>query len=141
MIDINRTTNDYAYREPLYQRRPLATVIATLFFIVVVAIVLSALGQAFFAKPAHASDTTFIAPPSASGWMIEQGGVRVWGEGPLPNPYIRSVPQPELQADKDTADARERAWVKACEPKLVRDHYGVQRYTYSKPGCEFGSPE
>jgi len=89
---------------------------------------------ASFALPAHV-DTTFIAPPTNSGWMIEQNGVRIWGEGAPPNPYVRHVPPPD---DPAAAAARERKWVAECDPKLVRDRYGVQRYTYAA-GCEFGS--
>ena len=125
--------------EPLYQRRPLVSVTATLVFIVVVAILLCALGQAFF-KPAHANDV-IAYPTNPSGWSVCQGGVCAWGNGSLPNPNIREVPQSESQEDKDAVAERDRQWVKACDPKLIRDRYGVKRYTYSKPGCEFGSPE
>ena len=125
--------------EPLYQRRPFVSVTATLVFIVVVAILLCALGQAFF-KPARANDVVAY-PTNSAGWSVCQGGMCVWGDGAPPNPYVRAVPQPETQADKDAAAERDREWVKACDPKLVRDHYGVKRYQYAKLGCEFGSPE
>lgn len=125
--------------EPLYQRRPLVSVTATLVFIVVAAILFCALGQAFF-KPAHANDV-IAYPTNTAGWSVCSGGVCAWGEGALPSPNIRQVPQPESQADKDAAAERDRQWVKACDPKLVRDRYGVMHYQYVKAGCEFGSPE
>jgi hypothetical protein len=53
------------------------------------------------------------------------------------------VPQPQTDEEKAAAEKADREWVRECDPKLVRDHLalGVKRYVYSKPGCEFGSPE
>lgn len=118
---------------PLYQRRPLATVIVTLILIVATALVISVL-----LKPARANDV-IAYPTNSAGWSVCQGGVCAWGDGPLPNPYIRNVPQPESQDEKDAIAERDRAWVKACDPKPVRDRYGVMRYQYAVLGCEFGS--
>ncbi len=70
-------------------------------------------------------------PQSNAGWNVCQNGVCTWGEGPLPNPNIRIVPPRNSDG----------GWDKQCDPKAVRDRYGVQRYVYSKPGCEFGTPE
>lgn len=124
---------------PFYQRRPLAVVVATLAFIVAVAVALAMLAHTFV-RPAHANDVVAY-PMNSAGWSLCTGGFCAWGEGSPPNPYVRTVPQPESQADKDAAVAREHKWVEDCKPALVRDRYGVQRYTYSKSGCEFGSPE
>lgn len=33
---------------------------------------------------------------------------------------------------------RERRWVARCRPALRQDAYGVNRYVYAAPGCEFG---
>lgn len=30
------------------------------------------------------------------------------------------------------------AWVARCQPTLVRDRYGVGRWTYAEKGCEYG---
>lgn len=49
-------------------------------------------------------------------------------------PKIIHVPSREID------QAREGRWTARCEPKIVEDNYGVERYTY-KPGvigCEFG---
>jgi hypothetical protein len=144
MIDIDRMTNDstyehyaYAPRVPLYQRRPLVTVILTLALIVAAAIVLCAV---FAPKPVKANDVMTYLTGNGSGWSVCNGGVCVWGNGSLPSPNIRNIPQPELQEDKDAVAARDRDWAKACDPKPVRDRYGVMRYQYAKEGCEFGSP-
>lgn len=117
---------------PFYQRHPLAVVIGTLALIVVLALVFSA---AF--KSARANDV-IAYPTNNAGWSICQGPVCVWGDGLLPNPYVRTVPPP---ADPAAAAERERKWIADCKPTLARDHYGVMRYQYAKAGCEFGSPE
>lgn len=61
--------------------------------------------------------------------------------GPMVNPYVRDVPQPTSDAGKEAQRVRDMIWVHDCAPELVRDRYGVMRYHYSAPGCEFGSPE
>jgi len=51
------------------------------------------------------------------------------------DPFVRIVPQP---ADLE-ATARDRRWVEYCKPFIVQDRYGVSRYHYAQPGCEFGA--
>ena len=126
--------DDMDYR-PLYQHRPLATVILTLLGILLAAIILSVFLKPD--RPAHANDV-IAYPTNPAGWSVCQGGVCEWGNGALPNPNIRAVPQPESQADKDAADAREREWVQRCNPTITFDHFGVRRYIYNHDGCEFG---
>ena len=40
----------------------------------------------------------------------------------------------------EVAEARERdkAWEARCRPILRQDAYGVSRYVYAAPGCEYG---
>ena len=58
--------------------------------------------------------------------------------GPLVDPYVRQVPQPTSDDEKRAAAERERLWVKHCDPQIDFDRYGVARYHYAAPGCEFG---
>jgi hypothetical protein len=58
--------------------------------------------------------------------------------GPAGDPYIRTVPQPETEADKERAATRDRKWIERCRPTIAQDRYGVPRYHYTAPGCEFG---
>jgi hypothetical protein len=54
------------------------------------------------------------------------------------NPHIIEVPplsEQEMAASKE----RDRAWQERCQPRIRTDQYGVARYVYSRPGCEFGS--
>ncbi len=41
---------------------------------------------------------------------------------------------------EDAAEARERdkVWEARCRPVLRQDYYGVNRYVYAAPGCEYG---
>jgi hypothetical protein len=71
----------------------------------------------------------------AGGWRgfncAEQWGI-------AGHPYIRAVPEPISQAEKAQAAARERRWLTRCNPTVERDAYGVARYQYAAPGCEYG---
>jgi len=58
--------------------------------------------------------------------------------GPAGDPYIRTVPQPENEADKERSAARDRKWIERCHPTIAQDRYGVPRYHYVAAGCEFG---
>jgi hypothetical protein len=59
-----------------------------------------------------------------------------WGAGG--DAHIRAVPQPLGEADKSLAETRERQWLNHCRPIVGHDAYGVARYQYAAPGCEFG---
>jgi hypothetical protein len=59
-----------------------------------------------------------------------------WGEAG--DPYVREVPQPSSDADKARAKERDKRWVDRCRPYITQDRYGVARYHYAEPGCEFG---
>jgi hypothetical protein len=54
------------------------------------------------------------------------------------DPYIRTVPQALGEADRVQAAARDHKWQARCHPVIERDSYGVARYQYSSPGCEYG---
>jgi hypothetical protein len=54
------------------------------------------------------------------------------------DPYIRVVPQPLGEAEKSLAASRDRRWLIRCHPVIARDYYGVARYVYAAPGCEYG---
>ncbi len=59
-----------------------------------------------------------------------------WGEGV--DPYVIEVPQPLSEDARARAAARDRKWVARCKPIIHQDRYGVPRYYYAAPGCEFG---
>lgn len=58
--------------------------------------------------------------------------------GPAGDPYVRLVPEPLGQSEKARLMARDRSWLARCRPVIEYDRYGVARYHYSAPGCEFG---
>jgi hypothetical protein len=59
-----------------------------------------------------------------------------WGEGG--DPYIRKVPEPADDAARARSAQRDQKWEARCHPTIVQDRYGVPRYQYAAPGCEFG---
>jgi hypothetical protein len=47
-------------------------------------------------------------------------------------------PPPPTEQELAEMRERERIWTERCKPVVHQDAYGVQRYTYAAPGCEFG---
>ena len=42
------------------------------------------------------------------------------------------------RAEQAAAAERERRWLARCRPVVQQDQFGVGRYRYAAPGCEFG---
>jgi hypothetical protein len=61
--------------------------------------------------------------------------------GPARDPYVRVVPPPADEAAAKRSLERQRRWADRCRPTLTPDQYGVPRYRYAAPGCEFGVGE
>jgi hypothetical protein len=59
----------------------------------------------------------------------------------LTNPYVIPVPPPRSEAEARDIDAHERLWRARCRPVARQDRYGVNRYVYAAPGCEYGKYE
>jgi hypothetical protein len=51
------------------------------------------------------------------------------------DPSTRRAPDPQEEAE---SAERERQWAARCRPVVKQDQYGVGRYQYAAPGCEFG---
>ena len=58
----------------------------------------------------------------------------------LGNPYVIHVPPP---TDRDVAETaeHERLWRARCRPVIRQDAYGMRRYHYAAPGCDYGKYE
>jgi hypothetical protein len=100
------------------------------------AFALSVMGSMPSWTSAHAQETR-------TGGCVGNGSafdcVTRWG--PAGDPFIRIVPPPADKAAKTRAVERERRWVDRCRPVIMQDRYGVARYRYAMPGCEFGVGE
>jgi hypothetical protein len=109
--------------------RVLAKVLAQSFARVGVVIGLSAtmLGSA------HAAG---IGGLSCIGGFRSHNCMAQWG---FPgDPHVRPVPETLGEAERAQAATRERRWLIHCHPVVARDAYGVARYHYAVPGCEYG---
>jgi hypothetical protein len=53
-----------------------------------------------------------------------------WGAEPRERPLTE-------QEEAESAE-RHRKWVARCRPVIRQDQFGVGRYYYAAPGCEFG---
>ncbi len=58
--------------------------------------------------------------------------------GTAGDPFLRAVPEALGAAERAQIAARDRKWLARCHPIIERDRYGVARYRYAAPGCEFG---
>ncbi len=90
-------------------------------------------------------------------WTITGSCVGGWGMGncvvnrrDFPrDPHVRPVRGfdsrlvSEEAADREQREsiARDRKWLSFCKPEIVTDRYGVGRYRYARPGCEYGRSE
>jgi hypothetical protein len=54
------------------------------------------------------------------------------------DPPVQSAPAARDPRAEAEAAERERAWVARCRPIIRQDQYGVPRYRYAAPGCEYG---
>ncbi len=86
--------------------------------------------------PAHAGGS--ITGGCLGGWSDVNCGMQ-WG--PEVNPFVRIVPQPFGEAEQSRAIERDHRWLARCRPVVAPDRYGVPRYHYAAPGCEFGVGE
>jgi hypothetical protein len=59
----------------------------------------------------------------------------------LTNPYIIHVAPPTTAEEIADAKERDRQWRARCKPVVKQDVYGVPRYSYSAPGCDYGKFE
>lgn len=50
------------------------------------------------------------------------------------NPHVIHVPG----ASDEAAAARDSRWAERCRPVVRQDRYGMPRYLYNAPGCEYG---
>ena len=88
------------------------------------------------ARPAEAEG---VRVNGCVGTWHASGCTTVWA--PLGGTYIRKVPQPVSAEERARAAEEDRRWVARCRPTLRQDRYGVARYQYARPGCEFGVGE
>ncbi len=73
------------------------------------------------------------------GCVGQQGSLNCVGRwGDATDPYIRKVPEPADDAERQRSAERERRWEARCRPTIAQDRFGVPRYLYAARGCEFG---
>jgi hypothetical protein len=54
------------------------------------------------------------------------------------SPHVIAVPAPGSAEALAAAEARDKRWAERCRPVVRQDRYGMPRYTYDTPGCEYG---
>lgn len=102
--------------------------------------------NAAIAGPAVLAATLFtVAPVQAdntrstscvgSRWSLNC--VTTWRQGVV-DPFVRDL-EPRSEQEVAATKEREQKWRERCRPTARQDQYGVTRYVYARPGCEFGS--
>jgi hypothetical protein len=86
-----------------------------------------------------AAQAQTVGSSSCLGSWYSFNCVNQWA--PTGDPFIRMVPPPADAAAKASALHHERRWVDRCRPVIRQDRYGIARYRYAAPGCEFGIGE
>ncbi|HEX4555656.1 MAG TPA: hypothetical protein VH249_16815 [Xanthobacteraceae bacterium] len=56
----------------------------------------------------------------------------------LTNPYVIQVQGPQSPEERAEANEQDRLWQARCRPTLQQDMFGINRYSYAAPGCEYG---
>jgi hypothetical protein len=82
--------------------------------------------------PGHAADvetTSCIGSPGVSSCTT------VWRRAD--DSFVRNMSALAAAPDGESAE-RDRLWLARCRPVIKQDRYGVGRYHYAAPGCEFG---
>jgi hypothetical protein len=94
--------------------------------------------QAAVLTPA-AADVTFSSSCVGGGSFFTGSGtcVLMKRKGAIGPAGIYKVAEPRGE-ELEEAMERDRKWVARCNPVIRQDAYGVGRYHYAKPGCEFG---
>ena len=65
-----------------------------------------------------------------------------WGLGSCVTHWYKTWDddRPRQKTEQEIAESaeRDRKWVARCRPVLRQDRYGVDRYEYAAPGCDYG---
>lgn len=100
------------------------------------------------ASPVQAGSVFSTSCSGGFGYSYGGGSGSAYGngrcveiEGVLRNPYVIDVPPPRTEKEIADAAERQRLWEARCRPVIRQDHYGVRRYHYAAPGCEYGKYE
>jgi hypothetical protein len=79
-----------------------------------------------------------VSTYSCSGpWWGTQNCVETHRKGPF-NPHVIVFPGPQSEEERKAVEARDRRWSERCQPLARQDRYGMPRYSYNAPGCEYG---
>lgn len=85
---------------------------------------------------AAAAQAGEISSTSCIGEWWSFNCVTQWRQGI--DPYVRIVPEALDAAERARIIAADRKWFSRCRPVKTTDMYGVARYRYAAPGCEYG---
>ena len=100
---------------------------------------LAVLALSMMAAPARSEPATASTPRNCFGTRNIAILRRHASAGDALNPHVINVPAADVAADEiAAAEARDRRWVERCSPVIRQDRFGMPRYSYSAPGCEFG---
>jgi hypothetical protein len=82
-------------------------------------------------------------------WSVTSSCVGTWGmgncaavkRGHVRDTHLRHIDGFDTAQEAKESVERDRKWARFCKPVVLTDRYGVSRYSYAQPGCEFGRSE
>lgn len=96
---------------------------------------LALMAFSMMAAPARSQPGDNLHTSNCSGTRYSESCV--FRRGPF-NPHVINVPGPTSDEERKAAAARDQRWVERCRPQLRPDRYGMLRYNYFAPDCEYG---
>ncbi len=100
---------------------------------------LALLALSMLSAPARSQPIDGVRTSDCFGYLLGTRSCISTFRGGWRNPHVIAVPAAQTPEERAAADARDRRWVERCRPVSQRDGFGMQRYRYSQPGCEFGA--
>jgi hypothetical protein len=98
---------------------------------------LAVLALSMMAAPARSQAGEGVYTWNCFGSRYSRSCVGIFRDG-RNNPHVIKVPGPTSPEETAAAEARDRRWSERCSPVISQDRYGMPRYTYRAPGCEYG---
>lgn len=98
---------------------------------------LALLALSMTAARAESGDGDGVYTTNCFGSRNMESCISTFRSGRL-NPHVIAVPGPAAANELSAAEARDRRWAERCRPVIRQDRYGMPRYSYDMPGCEYG---
>lgn len=98
---------------------------------------LALLALSMMAAPARSEPSEGVYTTNCFDTRSTESCITTFRGGRL-SPHVITVPAPASADALAAAETRDRRWAERCRPVIRQDRYGMPRYSYDAPGCEYG---